>query len=323
MFCFAGADIIPSKLVCFVCNASHGSTPHCVLQAERNCHSVRWGTAMGRVRKVTGEEALTEEEFAAWWKQHHLQRDSFVNALRRRVARQMKIGNFRLLALVCGDQVLGAESPWMDAELVVVVRPYSTDGQDELFKAVGVGDMETVVSLLEKPLDPEDRNRSMLALHFAAMNGHAGIARCLVQAGADKDVANDLGWTPMHFAASHGHKDTVRCLLEACADKDKADLGGYTPMHCAATSGHKDTVGCLVEAGADKDKVNHAGYTPLHEAAKSGHEDIVRSLVKAGAKDKANYSGATAMQVAATYGHEDIAKFLLQHARMRTCCSLL
>ena len=78
---------------------------------------------MGRVRKVTGEDVMSEDEFAAWWSEHHLQGEAFVDVLRRHLAVQLPLKNFRQLALVCGDEMLLPESHWMDAELVVVIRP--------------------------------------------------------------------------------------------------------------------------------------------------------------------------------------------------------
>ncbi|CAJ1445858.1 unnamed protein product, partial [Effrenium voratum] len=235
---------------------------------------------MGRVRTVAGEEVLTEEEFATWWEEHHLQRDSFVNARRRRVAGQMQIRNFRRLALICGEQVLGAESPWMDAEMVAVVRTYSTDGQDDLLRAARKGEMSKVVSLLETPYDPNlEASDGSTALHYATVRGSEFMVRCLVEAGADKDKADLRGYTPMHVAALTGRGYIVRCLMEAGADMDKADDNGETPMHVAVTRGHAMIVCYLLEAGADRNKANNLGATPLDVAFESGHEDIAQRLL--------------------------------------------
>ena len=55
-------------------------------------------TAMGRVRKVTGEDVLSEDEFAAWWSEsEHLQGSVFIDVLRRHLARQLQVVNFRQL----------------------------------------------------------------------------------------------------------------------------------------------------------------------------------------------------------------------------------
>ena len=46
---------------------------------------------------------------------------------------------------------------------------------------------------------------------------------CWLTAHAHKDKANNHGDTPMVVAAGSGHAEVVRLLLEAGADKDKAN----------------------------------------------------------------------------------------------------
>ena len=72
------------------------------------------------------------------------------------------------------------------------------------------------------------------ALHGCACNGHVEVARCLLAAGADKDLADNDGRSPLHGAVWYGHVEVARCLLEAGADKDKTDHHGDSPVHVAA-----------------------------------------------------------------------------------------
>ena len=113
---------------------------------------------MGCVRKVTGEDVMTEDEFAAWWSEH-LQGGVFIDVLRLHLATKLRLKNFRQLALVCGDDTL-SDSHWVDAEVVVVIRPYLADtdgdGPNALVQAVANGDIAGVVSLLEMPLEPAE-----------------------------------------------------------------------------------------------------------------------------------------------------------------------
>ena len=60
--------------------------------------------------------------------------------------------------------------------------------------------------------------------------GHVEIVQLLLSAGADKDKADNNGWTPLIWAAGGGHVEIVRLLLAAGADKDKADKDGWTPL---------------------------------------------------------------------------------------------
>ena len=273
--------------------------------------------AMGRVRKVNGEELMTEDEFAAWRNAPHL--GAFNEVLRHHLAEKLRVKNFRTLALVCGDQMLGLESPWVDAELVVLIRPYlhctDEDSTWELLQAARIGDAARVVDLLEMPVDPDASLEHRTALLAAASYGHQQVAQLLLEAGADKDKPHNGNGerTPMHCAALGGHREVVHCLLEAGADKDKPDINGRTPLYCAADFGRQQVVQCLLESGADKDKADINGRTSLHCAAAFGHEQVVQCLLEAGAdKDKADNDGMTPLHLAARFGQQEVAHRLLK-----------
>ncbi|CAJ1449817.1 unnamed protein product [Effrenium voratum] len=280
---------------------------------------------MGRVRHgVTGEEVLPEDEFATWWEQRRLLREgacegaaTFLDALRREVAGRLQLRNFRQLAVACGEQRLGPASPWLNAELVVLARPY-TDAPEhelaELWEAAFTGDAGSVTSLLEEPMDPnttDDVGRS--ALHVAAERGHVEVVHCLLDSGADKDRADTRSrHTPMHDAAKNGHHEVVRCLLEAGAEKDKARIGGFTPLYVATRDGHTGVVRCLLHASAATDKADIDGRAPLHVAAWQGNLEVLRCLLDSGAeKDKPDKSGRTPLHVAASKDREEAVRSLL------------
>ena len=51
---------------------------------------------------------------------------------------------------------------------------------------------------------------------FAAQRGYVGVALSLLEAGADKDVANNIsGATVLISAAAESHVEAVRLLLKA------------------------------------------------------------------------------------------------------------
>jgi uncharacterized protein len=56
------------------------------------------------------------------------------------------------------------------------------------------------------------------ALHFAAIQGNAEIARLLLLAGADPNLKGEHGFTPLHEAIQQNHLDTIRELLSGGAD---------------------------------------------------------------------------------------------------------
>ena len=55
-------------------------------------------------------------------------------------------------------------------------------------------------------------NHGMTPLHWAARKGHTTIVEYLLTKGAEINVKDNDGWTPLHFAAYRGRKDVVALL---------------------------------------------------------------------------------------------------------------
>jgi ankyrin repeat protein len=72
--------------------------------------------------------------------------------------------------------------------------------------------------------------------------------------------------------------ETVRLLLEQGADVNMAQAGGYTPLHQAAANGRADLVGILLEAGANPATLCHRGKAPADYALERRHEAVVQLL---------------------------------------------
>ena len=92
------------------------------------------------------------------------------------------------------------------------------------------------------------------ALIAAAHLGHDAVVRTLVRAGAPLDHVNNLGWTAVIESIVLGdggrrHVATLRALIDAGANVNLADRAGATPLALARARGYADMVAMLVEAG--------------------------------------------------------------------------
>ncbi|KAI9653676.1 MAG: hypothetical protein M1831_005704 [Alyxoria varia] len=148
----------------------------------------------------------------------------------------------------------------------------------------------------------------------AARNGHADIVQLLLQHGADSNVRNFEGDTPLTSAAGEGHVDVVTLLLDSCgADIEAAGTSGWSALGEAAFRGYFEVVKTLVERGANANRRCLGGHTPLHDAAMMGHVAVVRNLINKGGADidAANDGGWTPLAEAAEHGKPEVVKILL------------
>ena len=65
-------------------------------------------------------------------------------------------------------------------------------------------------------------------LHIAAFNGNLKSAKALLAAGADPNLADSRGITPIMEASAFGHLEIVRLLLQRGVDVNAADQAGNT-----------------------------------------------------------------------------------------------
>ena len=93
------------------------------------------------------------------------------------------------------------------------------------------------------------------ALIAAAHLGHDEVVRTLIAAGAPLDHVNNLGWTALIESIVLGdggkrHIATLQALVKAGANVNLADSGGTTPLTLARGRGYTEMVEILRAAGA-------------------------------------------------------------------------
>ncbi|MCP4370086.1 MAG: hypothetical protein GY797_18520 [Deltaproteobacteria bacterium] len=112
----------------------------------------------------------------------------------------------------------------------------------------------------------------------------------LLKSGADVNLINENGYSPLYMASMDGHAEIVKLLLEAGADVNKASTNGITPLYSASVAGTIKVVRLLLEAGADVNKSGADNCTPLCGASSLDNTEVVKLLKKYGAKFKVKVS---------------------------------
>jgi hypothetical protein len=80
----------------------------------------------------------------------------------------------------------------------------------------------------------------------AASDGDAARTAELLNLGANVNVTDRWGWTPMSMAAYGGHPAVAQVLLDHGARLDLKDVDGDTPLTLATNRGHTPVV-CMIE----------------------------------------------------------------------------
>ncbi len=142
------------------------------------------------------------------------------------------------------------------------------------------------------------------ALLLAVTNNQGGLARLLLQAGANANLAARTGEqeAPLHIAVTRGAGDVVAQLLAAGANPDTARRDGAAALHLAVDAGNVEVAKLLLDAKASPD-LRRNGRSLLLQVTEKGQGELLKALLAAGAKpDLADASGRTALHIAAEMG---------------------
>ena len=113
-----------------------------------------------------------------------------------------------------------------------------------------------------------------------------GRLKALLAAGANVNVCDEEGHTPLFVACQNGNVDAVKLLSGAGANLNSARNDGAIPIGVASYNGHADVVKALLEDGANIDAATKSGVTSLYSAAEQGHAEVMELILAAGAKGR-------------------------------------
>lgn len=94
-------------------------------------------------------------------------------------------------------------------------------------------------------------------------------------------------WTALHECVRSEKPDLMKLLIENGADVDIEDADGETPLFIASTSRTPAIVQALIYAGANTNAIAGDGWSCLMMAAREGDYDVIKLLLEEGASQSA------------------------------------
>lgn len=196
---------------------------------------------------------------------------------------------------------------------------WSKDDPSFLLVAAGKGELELVKAMLDSGADPNMTDRKGLTpLMYAARKDEPEVIKVLLARGADINAKDKSGWSALMVAIKKDHPEMARLLLDNGANPHIVDPTGWNALNLAAVEGYHEVARALLDYGVDVNARNVDKKTALMMAAKGGNADTVEVLIDFHANLTVHdHLGTTALMYAAREGHvEVINRFAQYFARL-------
>lgn len=153
----------------------------------------------------------------------------------------------------------------------------------DVYEAAAVGLMKELGELVdtEPTLLSSYSDHGFTALGIACHFGNEDIVRQLLLKGANPNQTSNNGYqvNPLYTAIHSGFDGIAKLLIEAGAEVNIVQSGNLTPLHAAAENGNIEMLIILLENGASVHIKNENGQTPSDMAAAKGHHEIAKILI--------------------------------------------
>ena len=197
-------------------------------------------------------------------------------------------------------------------------------GYSALHYAVFYNQREAVEVLIEAGANVDIKEANGITpLAWAVDCGHCDLVGYLLECEADPAIANSEGIAPIHTAVRSKNYAMVETLLsintetEQWTDVNAQTKLGYTPAYFAAFDGSLEILQLLYDYGAKFNISSKVNVSPLHRATNKGHVEVVKYLIECGADvNKCDDNQRTCLHIAAFAGHKDLIEIFI-HAKTR------
>ena len=149
---------------------------------------------------------------------------------------------------------------------VSLAAPAAAQFQSEgyqFLEAVKDREGDKATDMLNKPgtqiVNTRDITTGETGLHIVVQRRDVLWVRFLLQRGADPNIRNKQGLTPLQVATTLGFIEGVEALIKGGADVNVGDQTGETPLIAAVHQRNSELARVLLEKGADPDHNDNSG----------------------------------------------------------------
>lgn len=175
-----------------------------------------------------------------------------------------------------------------------LTAPAAAQFQSEGYKfleAVKDRDGDTATDMLSKPgtqiVNARDITSGDTGLHVVVARSDALWIRFLLQKGADPNIRNKKGVSPLQMATSLGFTAGVEELIKGGASVNVSDQTGETPLIAAVHARNAPLVRLLLDKGADPDHNDNSGRSARdYMELQAGNTLLKQEFMQADAKRK-------------------------------------
>ncbi|XP_057199689.1 fibronectin type 3 and ankyrin repeat domains 1 protein [Triplophysa rosa] len=163
------------------------------------------------------------------------------------------------------------------------IKMKDSTGKDSLMMACYAGHLDIVKYLRKCGTTWESRDKNGCSpLHWAVDGGHLPVITYMILDGCEVDIRDKVFlWTPlMRVAIISGSAAVAAVLLKAGADANVRDKAGKTPLMAAVLNNYEDLVKLLLGNGADHRMKNKHGADAADMATAFGGKNIIKLLDK-------------------------------------------
>ena len=184
--------------------------------------------------------------------------------------------------------------------LAMLASPVAAQQQSDgykFLKAVRDRDGDIATKLLDEPgntiVNARDITTGETALHAVVQRRDLTWVRFLLQRGANPNIADKNGTTPLQIAAQLGFIEGVEQLIKRGAEVDVSDSTGETPLISAVHRGDLKLVEMLIANGGNPDRTDNSGRSARDYAmllgARAGVIEAIEKGEKSGNKTAETY----------------------------------